>query len=92
MKIGGCGLLIGFGSKWMLSNCTYFPWNEGLSFVHSSMIAARYSSVILPRSWYGTPSISNSRSRWPDAVPSVIRPFERKSSVAICFASTTGLR
>ena len=59
---------------------------------HSSRITSMYSSMRAPRSLNGTPSAENSSASHPTPTPSVTRPPERWSSVAISFAVTTTLR
>ena len=51
-----------------------------------------YSSIRAPRSWNGTPRAANSSASQPTPTPSVTRPPDRWSSVAISFAVTTTLR
>ena len=48
--------------------------------------------MILPRFSNGTPTASNSRLYQPDAIPMSRRPFDSRSMLASCLASTTGLR
>ena len=51
-----------------------------------------YSSARLPRRSNGTPTASNSSFSQPTPMPSSMRPPLRKSMVATCLASTSGLR
>ncbi len=74
----------------MSSKDTYRPSNRGASLVHSSMMAARYSSAIRPRSWNGTPSSSNSRCSQPTPKVTIIRPLLIQSAVASALARTIG--
>src|SRR6516164_757762 len=63
----GHGFCTGLGANRMSENLTKRPSNRGLSFVHSSRNAIRYSSVAVPRSANGGASIAtNSSSSQPD--------------------------
>ncbi len=53
-------------------------------------MAARYSSLIRPRSWKGTPSARNSSSSQPTPNATTIRPLLIQSTVDRAFAMTTG--
>ena len=90
IQIGRCGFWTGFGSNATFSNDTYLPSKTGESLVHSSMIAARYSSLMRPRSWNGTPRISNSFSSHPTPKVASMRPLLSQSRVASAFAVTIG--
>src|SRR5437764_2293224 len=60
-QIGMPPFCVGLGAKVILSKATYWPENFGRSLVHSSLKAATYSSVTLPRSAKGgAPIASNS--------------------------------
>ena len=88
----GIDPLTGCGRRMQLSKFTYSPWYDALSSFHNARIAAMFSSLRFPRSLNGTPIASNSSFIQPTPVPSSMRPFDMKSSVASSFASTTGLR
>ncbi len=90
--MGGCGFCTGLGSKCNPLNCVYLPAKDGAGLVQSSRIAARYSSVIAPRSANGTPSAALSSASHPAPTPSTTRPPESASSEATILAVTTGLR
>src|SRR6204780_5857083 len=70
---GKPGFFRGFGAKPPSLKDTYFPSNLGVSLVHSSTMAATYSSHRRPRSWNGTLSIRYSSSSQPPTT----RPEER---------------
>jgi len=70
----------------------YLPANDGARLVQSSCIAARYSSVMAPRSAKGTPRAALSAATQPAPMPSTTRPPESASSEAIILAVTTALR
>src|SRR5262245_38446800 len=89
-QIGRYGFWNGFGAKATFLNEAYLPSNSGLSLVHNSTMAARYSSVILPRSWNGTPKRSNSSLSQPTANVTVTRPLLIQSMVESAFAVTVG--
>src|SRR3954454_2905461 len=87
---GMCGFWAGFGANNTSLNETYFPSKVGDSEVHSSMMAAMYSSAILPRSWNGTPSRSNSSFNQPTPNAAMRRPPDIQSMVESDFAITIG--
>ena len=89
----GIGFCTGFGVNTTSSKFTYFPENFGSSAVHNSRQAAIHSSVTYPRSSNGAaPIASNSSRHQPTPMPSVSRPFDRKSMVANIFAVSTAGR
>src|ERR1700722_9192526 len=87
---GRCGFCTGFGAKPTSLNETYLPSNCGESLVHSSIIAAIYSSHRRPRSWNGTLSIRYSSSSQPTPTSATARPPLSQSSVAHALACTIG--
>ena len=77
----------------MSEKLTYLPSNFGLSLVHSSMNALRYSLVTAPRSAKGgASSNSNSSSIQPTPAPRINRPLESISRVESILAVRIGLR
>ena len=53
-------------------------------------MTSRYSSVMPPRRWNGTPRARNSSSACPTPNVNITRPLESTSSVAMAFASGSG--
>ena len=77
----------------MSANLTKRPSNRGLSFVHSSRNAIRYSSVAAPRTANGgAPIAANSSSSQPAPTPTMSRPPDITSMVASIFAVSTAGR
>src|SRR5271170_8352227 len=87
---GRHGFCAGFGAKPTSLNETYLPSNCGESLVHSSIMAAIYSSHRRPRSWNGTLSIRYSSSSQPTPTSATARPPLSQSSVAHALACTMG--
>src|ERR1700677_4437232 len=79
-----------FGAKPTSLKDEYLPSNLGVSLVHSSTMAATYSSHRRPRSWNGTLSIRYSSSSQPTPTRATARPPLSQSSVAQAFACTMG--
>src|SRR5262245_41491492 len=87
----GHGFCTGLGANRMSENLTKRPSNRGLSFVHSSRNAIRYSSVAVPRSANGgAPIATNSSSSQPAPTPTMSRPPDITSMVARIFAREHG--
>ena len=63
-----------------------------VSCVHSAVISSSSSFIRAPRSRWGIPTASNSRSIQPTPTPRIERPPDSTSSVAHCFANWTGSR
>ncbi|CAB4914237.1 unannotated protein [freshwater metagenome] len=82
----------GCGVQYMFSKLTNSPLNVAGDCDQSAVIASRYSSARAPRRANGTPTASNSSESHPRPKPRMMRPLESRSKVAICLASTTGLR
>jgi hypothetical protein len=89
IQIGMCGFCTGLGSKTMSRKDTNSPSNSGRSLVHSSIIAARYSSAMRPRFSNGTPMASNSPFSQPTPKAMVRRPPLSQSIVASALAIST---
>src|SRR5215813_7380005 len=92
-QIGGWGFCTGLGSKIIPSNLTQLPAACGISSVHSTRKARRYSSVTAPRAAKGdVTTASNSASSHPAPMPTISRPPDRMSIVASILAATTAGR
>ncbi len=81
----------GFGLTRIASKRVNSPLNEATSSVQSVRIAATYSAARRPRRANGTPRAANSSADHPMPTPRVSRPPDSTSSVAACFAVSTGL-
>ena len=81
----------GWGKQWTLLKEKKSPLNDAFCCAQSALITATYSSVRTPRSSKEAPITSNSSRIQPTPIPSKTRPPLIRSSVATCFAATTGL-
>ncbi|MCP9970924.1 hypothetical protein LUX57_41980 [Actinomadura madurae] len=88
----GIGRWTGRGYASTPSNRTWRPWKAGLSSYQSDRMAARYSSARAPRPSGETPTARISGSRYPAAAPKISRPSLSTSTLASCFARTSGFR
>ena len=91
-QIGGCGRRVGLRQVATSPNDTKRPFTEATSPAHSSVMAARYSSVIAPRWPNGTPSAANSGSDQPTPTPNTNRPPLNRSMLAAIRAVSSGWR
>ena len=89
-RIGGCGRWTGFGHDQMASKLTHFPEKAASSCVQMARMASRCSTARLHRVSNSTPWFSISSRFHPAPTPSMNRPPEIRSRVAICLASVMG--
>src|SRR5215813_4727591 len=90
--MGGCGFCAVGGSTTIFSKDQYVPRCENRSLeVHDFTITSMDSSKRASASSIGTQNPANSLYRYPLPIPESSRPPDKRSRVAACSASNTGL-
>ena len=89
-RIGGCGCWTGLGHDQIGSKLTHLPAKLASSCVQIARMASRCSTARRQRVSNSTPWFSTSSRFQPAPTPSMNRPPEMWSRVAICLASVIG--